>query len=317
MSKGKHAKPGSSIKPKFKKSLIFVLLFLALLCFIFDILNPITDVKSIASTNELENTVITEITTNITPVEIEPSEDEELKTLIESELTKYGLNENNFAFFYYSINDKKYYFYNENVYFTAGSTIKVPIAMYYYDEISLGTYSSSSTLLYSESCYEEGGGTTSYLYSPGEKVPLDFLLEQAIVNSDNTAVNILINNLGYSNAKRNITKYSNETVPTEFYSTNIISAKFAYDVLDYLYENQDNYITLIENMKKSSMGIYLKKYISDYEVAHKYGSYNGYVHDYGIVYTENPYLIGIFTKNITNSDEIIAQISLDVLNYYL
>ena len=62
------------------------------------------------------------------------------------------------------------------------------------------------------------------------------------------------------------------------------------------------------------MGQYLKKYIKDYEIAHKYGSYNGYVHDYGIVFTDTPYLIGIFTKNIPNSDELIASISSDVLN---
>ena len=67
-------------------------------------------------------------------------------------------------------------------------------------------------------------------------------------------------------------------------------------------------------MKQSSNGEYLKKYISDYEVAHKYGSYNGYVHDYGIVFGEDTYLIGVFTKNVSNADELIAKISLDVLN---
>lgn len=153
----------------------------------------------------------------------------------------------------------------------------------------------------------------SILY--GDKVPLNFLLEQAIVNSDNTAINILIKNLGYSNAKRKITKYSDEPVPDNFYSSNIISASFAYDVINYLYEHQNEYQKLIEDMKKSSMGKYLKQYITNYDVAHKYGSYASYVHDYGIVYTESPYLIGVFTKNISNSAEVIAQISLDVLNY--
>ena len=160
-------------------------------------------------------------------------------------------------------------------------------------------------------------GTTASLYSVGDKVPLDLLLEQSIVNSDNTAVNILIKNLGYSNARHDITKYSDEVFPDDFYSSNITSAAYSYDVINYLYEHQEEYEKLISDMKKSSMGIYLKKYIEDYEVGHKYGSYSSYVHDYGIVYTNSPYLVGVFTKGITNSDETIALISKDILDYNL
>ena len=327
MSRGKHAKPISyNVKPKFKKSLLFILLSLFVLCIIFDFLAPATDTQSIASENEIQNTTTknkTEVTTQTTTKpekveevkKIESMEDENIKTLIEYEISKYGFNKNNFAFFYYNVNDKKYYFYNEDAYFTAASTIKVPVSMYYYDEINLGNYTENSELLYTDDCYEAGGGTTASFYSAGDKVPLNFLLEQAIVNSDNTAVNILIKNLGYSNAKRKITKYSDEPVPDSFYSSNIISAGFVYDVINYLYEHQEKYQKLISDMKKSSMGKYLKEYITDYEIAHKYGSYSGYVHDYGIVYTNTPYLIGVFTKNITNADKVIAQISLDVFNY--
>ena len=65
------------------------------------------------------------------------------------------------------------------------------------------------------------------------------------------------------------------------------------------------------------MGEYLKKYIDSYDVAHKYGSMDGYVHDYGIVFGKSTYLIGVFTKNIPRADELIANISLKVLNYTL
>ncbi len=322
MKKGKHVKPGSYAKPKFKRSLLFVLLSVVILSIIFSNLEPTSDAESTSNidTEEAENTATAEVTTQPEaeePKEIEPMEDEDLKALINYEMTKYGFNENNFAFFYYNIDDKKYYFYNEDSYFTAASTIKVPIAMYYYDEIAAGNYTTESALLYHQGDYEEGSGTTASLYSAGDYVPLGFLLEQAIVNSDNTAVNILISNLGYSNARRAITKYTDEVVPEDFYSNNITSAGYGYDVINYLYEHQDSYKKLIEDMKKSSMGMYLKEYIPNYDVAHKYGSYGGYVHDYGIVFGEKTYLVGVFTRNITNSDEVIAQISLDILNYTL
>ena len=315
---------GYNRKPKFKKSLWFVLFSLVILCIIFDFLVPATDTKSIASTNENNNTLVQETTTTPEPEpepeipkEVEPMEDENLKILIESEMEKYGFSKNNFSFFYYNVDDKKYYFYNDDWYFTAASTVKVPIAMYYYDKINEGTYTTDTGLLYEQGDYESGGGTTASLYSVGDKVPLGYLLEQTIVNSDNTAINILIGNLGYSKTRRSITKYSDETFPEDFYSNNIASAGFYYDVINYLYEHKDSYQKLIEDMKKSSMGMYLKEYITDYDVAHKYGSYSGYVHDYGIVYGKKTYLVGIFTKNITNSDKVIANISLDILNYTL
>ena len=59
------------------------------------------------------------------------------------------------------------------------------------------------------------------------------------------------------------------------------------------------------------------KNISEYDVAHKYGSYEGYVHDYGIVYSNTPYLIGVFTKSVPNAEDLIANISKQVLDKHL
>ena len=235
--------------------------------------------------NEIEETKI-----------IEPEEDENIKELINEIMEENGLTENNFAFFYYNQDTKKYYFYNENKYFTAASTVKVPVAMLYYDKINNGELTLDTTLKYTSDCYEAGGGTTASTYKEGDSIPIKFLLEQAIVNSDNTAVNILIKNLGWNQYRKDIT-----------------NASYGCDLLKYLYNNIDSYSELIENMKKSSGGQYLKKYIDKYDVAHKYGSYNGYIHDYGIVFGETTYLIGVYTKSITNADELIANISKEVL----
>ena len=66
-------------------------------------------------------------------------------------------------------------------------------------------------------------------------------------------------------------------------------------------------------MKRSSGGIYLKANLPQYEVAHKYGSYDGYVHDYGIIYGKNTYLLGVFTKDIENASDLIANIGKQVV----
>ena len=272
--------------------------------------------KESIETASLEESVIEEKNPEETAVEetnLEETVDTNVENLINQIMAENNLNKNNFFFFYYNIEEKRYYFYNEDTYFTAASTIKVPVAMLYYDKINEGELSLSDTLLYNSDDYEEGDGSTAADYSVGERIPISYLLEQTIVNSDNTALNILINNIGYTKCKEELTKYSDVELTEAFYDSNVVNVSYYYDVLQYLYQNADKYSELIEYMKISSAGGYLKAKLSQYEVAHKYGSYDGYVHDYGIIYGQNTYLIGVFTKGITNASDLIADIGEQVV----
>lgn len=312
MKKGKH-----SVKGAYRKKRIRWDRIIGLILVIFIIILGIKQIKSFnidkASSNQERQQESVETSNANLEGDVVEKEDEGVKLLVEQIKQTNKLNENNFAFFYYNINQRTYYFYNPNTYFTAASTIKMPIAMVYFDEINAGRLKIDSMLTYKEGCYQEGNGKTAYMYKEGSQVPLQFLIKEAIINSDNTATNILRENWGYKECRYQIAKYSEDELPEEFYSSNITSAKYGYDVVNYLYEHEEEYSELMGYLKQSSGGQYLKKYIKQYDVAHKYGSYNGYVHDYGIVYSDNPYLIGIFTKNIANADELIAKISLEVL----
>ena len=108
-------------------------------------------------------------------------------------------------------------------------------------------------------------------------------------------------------------KYSDVELTEAFYDSNVVNVSYYYDVLQYLYQNADKYSELIEYMKISSNGGYSKANLPQYEVAHKYGSYDGYVHDYGIIYGQNTYLIGVFTKGIANGNDLIADIGEQVV----
>ena len=245
---------------------------------------------------------------------VEENIDTEIQTLIQTIMEQNGLNENNFGFFYYNVNQHIGYEYNENQYFQGASTIKVPVSMLYYDKINAGTMTKESTLKYTQDSYEAGAGSTAARYKVGSSVPLGFLIEQAIVNSDNTAVNIMIKNLGYSNCKKEIQKYSNEEMPADYYTSNVITPEFEFDIITYLYNNSNNYTELLEYMKKSSNGAYLKGQLPQYEVAHKYGSYSGNVHDYGIIYGKETYIVGIYTDGIANADDLIASIAKQIVD---
>ena len=246
-------------------------------------------------------------------VYIEETESEEVKKLISQIMNENGLNSNSFGFFFYNINTREYYFYNENKYFTAASTVKVPVAMLYYDKINAGEITKEDTLLYKSSAYEAGAGDVTLKYKAGSNIPYSVLLEELIVNSDNTANNILIGNIGFDKYRYEIAKYSDIELSSQFYSSNVTCPAYSYDVIKYLYKHSDEYQELIENMKKSSYGKYLKEYL-DYDVAHKYGSYNGYVHDYGIIYGKKTYLMGVFTKNKNDAPTLIANIGKQVVD---
>ena len=338
MPRGKHSKSksiysyhSSNVKqPKLKKSIFVVMFSVIVLGFTFSNLSCVqgdsaNNLFSInlsknysSNSNEAINTSANvenpeAESENVKVQVVEPTEDEKIKLLVQSEIENNNFTENNFAFFYYRPIDKKYYFYNENTYFTAASTVKVPIAIHYYNMINSNKLTSDSTIKYDDSCYEPGGGTTSATYDAGDNVPISFLLKQSIVNSDNTAVNLLIDNLGFSACRKSIAEFATFPISDEFYTENVTCARYSFDVINHIFNNQEAYSNLIEDMKVSSMGQYFKKYISDYEVAHKYGSYSGYVHDYGIIFAESPYLIGIFTKGISEADEFIANLSQKVL----
>ena len=186
--------------------------------------------------------------------------------------------------------------------------------MIYYDKIRNGELTEESTLQYTSDDYEAGGGTTASTYNVGNYIPISFLLEQSIINSDNTAVNILIDGIGYRKSRELMAQYSDEEFIDDFYTSNLTKASFGFDIINHIYQNQENYQELIGYMKQSSFGEYLKKYITEYDVAHKYGSYAGNVHDYGIVFADSPYLIGVYTQNVPNADELIANISRQVLD---
>ena len=253
------------------------------------------------SSSIMQNVIVDEA------IYLEKVEDEEVKNLIENIRSEYGLNTSNFGFFYYNVNTRKYYLYNEDKYFTAASTVKVPVAMYYYEKINNGEFTLESTLKYTSNNFEAGGGDVTNKYKAGSNIKLSVLLEELIVDSDNTANNILIGNIGFKAYRKEIKKYSDRDLSSTFYSSNVTTPGYSFDVIMYLYKHSDKFPKLLEDMKKSSFGKYLKEYL-DYDVAHKYGSYNGYVHDYGIIYGKDTYIVGVFTKGKNNADKLIANI---------
>ena len=172
----------------------FFLLAVIVFCVIFQFVNSRKinliqfKSKSIAEAKNEDNTINGELLNNIITNEVEQNLDleqhpkqeynstlEEVKSEIDNYMALHNLNENNFAMFYYQPANNDYFTFNENKYFTAASTIKVPLAMIYYEKMHHGELSPDSLLTYKSTDYEAGTGRTSVTYKIGDQIPISFL----------------------------------------------------------------------------------------------------------------------------------------------
>lgn len=246
-----------------------------------------------------------------------------LSELIKQVCEEHQVKEEQIYLFYENYKNGETYSYQDEEWIMGASTMKVPLNMMIIDRINEGKLSSEATFYYHESSLEGGDGETRKKYVPGNRVPLSFLREQSIIYSDNTATNILLYNLGYQQFKDYFRTFYEQEYPSDFNYYNLMNVRLMHAVTNHLYENQEQYKELLEWMKVSSYGGYLKKNLPDVEIAHKYGNYAQWVHDFGIVFDDKvTYSIGIFTNGIKeigleNGDEFIAYLSQAIYEYTL
>ncbi len=191
----------------------------------------------------------------------------------------------------------------QNEVFEAASVIKLPViaALYVYDEQGQIDIDSSYYLKDSD---KVGGSGWIIGQKAGTKFTLRELASAMGQQSDNTAFRIIINYLGKAKineviknlgmTKTNIDE--NTTSPSDvslffqkLWKGEIVNPKNTNEILKILtntgYEN------------------YLPKSVDDgIKVSHKYGRELHVLNDAGIVFTPKPYVIGIFTKGIVESE---------------
>ncbi|EQB85718.1 beta-lactamase class A [Clostridium punense] len=228
-------------------------------------------------------------------------------------IVKYlGENINDTSICYYDINSGKGFNINENREFKAASTIKVPVSMMLYDAINKGEITEKDTIMFKNQDMEQGFGG---LINEDLSKPKTFkhINESMIIYSDNVAVNMLLRYFG--NQRRY--NYIESIVEHKVNRTdNLTSAVDNMKILKKLYFDQEKnpyYTNIIELMKKTSFHERLDKLLPQDIVAHKIGDYSDnkgtYSHDIGIIYSDEPYILVVMTKNLNNSYDVIANIS--------
>lgn len=204
-----------------------------------------------------------------------------LDQAMEEFMQAYGLNTENFSVSYCNTVTGERYAFNDKAFMVAGSTYKLPLNMYYYELEHAGTMASDA--------YISRVGAT-----------LNVAHEQSLVHSNNEMSIGMLYNLGefrdYKNLMRKYFTMTDEEIAPVYYVDNHYCTHMMMDALSYLYDYRADFEEMIGYMKQAQPGEYFKKYVTEYEVAHKYGWFEGAVNDVGIIYTPQPFLLAVYTQ---------------------
>lgn len=222
-----------------------------------------------------------------------------LTSVIEQLCVDYDLNENNFSLCYYNTMTEETCSYNPDAWMIAGSTYKLPLNMYYYELENAGELSSDEIIC---------GYTLADIHY------------ESIVHSNNELSEALIWNLGsYQHYKELMFccygDLDYEEIADIAWSANYFSTQYMLNTLKYLYENAEAFPQLLSYMTEANPDSYFYKYSSDYVIAHKYGAYDTAENDVGIVYTDEPYLLAVYTYGLDNGEDVVARVNEAVCSY--
>lgn len=228
------------------------------------------------------------------------------------------LKKYNVAVYYEDLNSGFNYKYKETKVIYGASLIKLVDALYLYDKkIDL-----NNTMVYK----------SKYIITPargmktrklGESITLNDLINYSLSVSDNTAHAMLLDYIGYNNLRdygrslgaTAILKNSGEKYGSQIAQDTNIYLKKAYEIMTNTSKYKDGYL-LREYMSNDFQNYLLLD--NEQDIAHKYGSYDNYFHDIGIVFDENPYTISILTLHGNgNYKKIINMIHKEINELHL
>lgn len=211
------------------------------------------------------------------------------------------LTEDSFAMGWYDLATGSEWFFNADTFMVAGSMYKLPLNMVYADKLASGDVNADDMV---------------GVYT------VERAMELSIVYSDNDAADALHSALRLSQRDYRLllSQYSglDETeLPEEYFTDNHISARFMINTLVYLYDNSELYGGLIGHMKSAHPGRYFKKSEGEYEIAHKYGYFEGGLDDCGIVYSPRPFALVVFTNRVRGGEDILSELCALMTGYSL
>lgn len=212
---------------------------------------------------------------------------------------------------YVNIQNGFEYTYNGEKVYYAASTIKALDALYIYSKAIDGEVDLDDTVNYT-SKYNLSSSYYMSQHKYGEKIKVRDLVKYAVTRSDNRAHQMLIDYIGFANLKR----YGQSLGATKTLVGDIFGSINVDDAI--IYWQEINRVISMDNELSNELKSYFAEADQNYlslpefgkTAIHKYGEYESYYHDIGIVYADSPYIVAILTsEGRRNFEEIIKDIN--------
>ena len=253
--------------------------------------------------------------------------------LLEKLLSSFDSKKIKCAFVIKNLKTGEKIFYNENVVVPSASLIKIPIMMETLNQVRSGKLSLSDRIIVQDSM--KVPFSILNLLENGNSYSLKDILTLMIIQSDNTAANILMDLVGMDNVNNYINglgltntilqrKMMDASARKEGRENKTTALEMA-ELLELVYNSSnsnDFYGTIMNNillnqLDNSMMRVNIP---DDIVIAHKTGDLDGISHDVGIVYLENvDYIFASLTWDAVSNNyarETIGKLSKVAYDYF-
>jgi beta-lactamase class A len=207
----------------------------------------------------------------------------------------------------------KFIGYNQTEVFKMASTFKLPVNLYLYQQVAENKLSLDTKLLFSQDDFEQGTGSLQYR-GPGGKYNIRDLASRSIRESDNVAINMLIESLGRSNISKYMEQIGGHQIPEKGTPTGTPNDLVTYmkATAEFAQAKPELGNLLLEDLKNTIFHDRIRAGTpKEISVGHKIGNLGGTVNDIAIVYAKKTYIIALMSKNIP-SDTVATEIEAQV-----
>ena len=217
-------------------------------------------------------------------------EDKTWDEVVADFFAQYNIDPARVSLGYYNTVSGETHYHNGDQYRVAGSMFKVALNMYWAEKVYL-----------EEIDWEERFNG----------VDLKRVQEWTILNSDNDFAAAMFDKIGtYRQYREAVAHFYGEdpaTVDKKYYENNFSTAEQIIHCLTMLYNEPERYPNVLELMKQAEPERWFNTGDTSYDIAQKFGYLSDesgtYINSCGVVYTDDPILIVMFTCNVSQADE--------------
>lgn len=226
---------------------------------------------------------------------IDEKNNEELQLvekIIDNNLSNY---KDNVGIYYYNLTNKTEYKLNADRKFMGASMRKLPIVMSIADDIHSNKLTFDDKLIYNPETDKAGGSGILQGRKEIKPISIKEAMNLSMKYSDNIPHKMLLRT-----ASKDIAAYVSY-ISEEIMEDPYLSAKQMASLYKRLYENPESnpvYEYILDLLKNTDYHDRIDKYLPYEKVAHKIGDYYRFYHDSAVIYSDNPYILVVMTKDV-------------------